>query len=185
MGILSFLTRRSDEKHQLEIDFLREKNEIKLQAERDRRDLEISLKKKKQELDEKLLDYKIRDAEEKIKEDFEDYDDDDDETGSEEQQLLKMFAPAINGMMNKNTNSPQNTPPAIENPNNNITKATSQAGGVTFTDDEINEIYKSLPAVYKKVARGLSDDQIKNFIKSKYPQIADECLNRMIAKVKQ
>jgi hypothetical protein len=181
MGLWKFLNRRSDEKAQIELDFLREKAEIKLQHERERRDLELSLKRKKQELDEKIIDYKIREQEERMKEDFEDLyqsDDDDEETDPS----LKMFAPMIAQMLK--TNSPQNVTPSVEV----VTKADlspPKADGVTFTDEEINDIYKSLPAIYKKVARSMTDQQIIEFIKEKYPAITQECLNRMILKVKQ
>lgn len=179
MGLFDFINKRSNEKHQLELDFIREKNEIKLQTERDRRDLEISLKRKKLELDEKILEYKIKDQEEKIREDFESYDDEE-ETDDQDQSMLKMFAPAIAGMMNKQ-NIPPNNPPTEAV----ITSTqTSSSVGVTFSDEEISELYKSLPAVYKSVAKTMTDDQIKNFIKGKYPNVAEECLNRMILRIK-
>jgi hypothetical protein len=114
----------------------------------------------------------------RIDEDFNDYDDADDSDG--EANMLKMFAPAINGMLSK-TNSPQTPTPTPPQQQQEV----STVSEISFSDAEIEEIYKALPQVYKTVAKTMSDQQIAEFIKGKYPAISSECLIRAIARVKR
>lgn len=180
MGLWDWITRPSDKK-QLELDFIKEKNEIKLEAERRKHDIDLGIREKKSELDKIMLEYKIKDQEARIEEEFGDIIENQDDENSSEVQLLKMFTPAIAGMMNKSQPT-QDQPLGSAIPINPISEKPS---GLTFTDEEINDIYKALPQVYKTLAKTMDTDQIKKFITGKYPNIDPECLNRMVLRVKQ
>lgn len=179
MGILDIFGRKQREREQIELEYLRERNEIRLDSERKKKDMDLRLKEKRQELDEKLLDYKIRDAEARIDEEFSDQPEGD---GSEEDQILKTFAPMITGLTKGNS---PHTVAALQQPVQSPTVELSKAATLTFTDDEIEEIYKTLPPEYKKIARSAPDPLIRKFVLDRYPAIAEECLNRMILRVKR
>jgi hypothetical protein len=186
MGLIDwFKSKYSREKEMAEIEFIKERNEIRLEAERKRRDLELGVKGKRAELEEQRLTYQIEEQKARLDEAMGEDSDDEEEDKDPDQATLQTLMPMIQQMMNKNTSQ---TPATIETstiitPLN--TQTSNTVAGVTFSDDEINEIYKSLPQVYKTVARSMTDQQIIEFIKGKYPAVTEECLNRMVARVKR
>lgn len=182
MGFFDLFTGQARKKADLELEFIKDRNEIRLEHERKRKELEFSDKEKRAQLNNIMMDYKIKEQERKIQEDFEEFEDDEEEENSE-QTLIKMFAPAINGMLTKQS-TPQSQPPVSEVLPQTVQQE-SKKGGLTFSDTELEEIYKALPQVYKTIARGMTKEQIETFILNKYPNIEKECLNRMVLRVKQ
>lgn len=178
MGLFDWINKKATEKWIIEQDFLRERNEQKLEMEREKHDLKLSVAKKQSQLEICRLDYQIRDEQEKLKEDFDSTDDEED--GEGDNPMLKIFGPVVANMMN--SNRPAQTP--SENLLNPSTPNTIP-DGVSFTDDELNEIYKAIPTPYKQIAKTMSEQQIAEFIKGKYPKITQECLNRAVMRVKK
>lgn len=182
MGLFDWFNRRSEEIHRQKLDFEREKHEQRLDLDRRKRELELRVREKEAELDRIRLDRQILQEKAEIEEDFSDQSDENDDTDP----TLKIFGPMIAGMINK-TNSPQvNSMPTTEYPITNID--TSHVVGVEFTDEEINDIYKAFKEKDPQMidyAKSMPDNLIKTFIKQKYPQIGENSLNRMIARVKR
>ncbi len=179
MGLFDYITGHRREKWTIEQQHLKDKAELKLEFERRKKELEIGIAEKRQELERSRLDYQIREQQERFKEQFEEYDDE--ETQPTE---LEMLAPFLTEILNKNKVQSQ-TAGGSNGSSQKTLDTPIIPPAVSFNDDEIDEIYKALPQVYRSVAKQLSDDQIKNFVRSKYPTITEDCLNRAILRIKK
>ena len=65
------------------------------------------------------------------------------------------------------------------------TSINAPSGAVSFTDEQIKQIWSSVPSFYRGVAKTLSDEQVKEFIKQKQPNIDVDSLNRAILIIRQ
>jgi len=182
MAWFDWIGRQSREKWELEKEFLRERHDQKLDLERRRKEIDLLTAEKRSQLERARLDYQIKSEEEKLKEDFEDFEDETLDDGDDSQEM-KLLAPFLTKILNKNT-----APVGDDSSRNTATPPTTQQAappGLTFTDEELDEIYKSTPDQYKKLAKLMTDEQIKKFIRSRYPAITDECLSRACIRIKR
>lgn len=177
MGFFDLFNPHGAEKWELEKEFMRERHEQKLDLERRKVEARISVEEKKAELERARLDYQLRDEQEKLKEDFEPIID---EESEEDSPMMKMLAPIAAKLLNNNAQPPTPTSSESLNP-----VETLKTQAVSFSDEEIDIIYKELPDAYKKIAKTLPDEEIRKFIKRRYPTITEECLIRASARTKR
>ena len=95
------------------------------------------------------------------------FDEDEDEEKEDGSPLDKMITAFIASIIAKNQ-KPTAITPNVDN---------SQPAAVDFSEEELTNMWKETPKQYRKMAKNLSDEQIKGFIKSKYSNISDKSLD--------
>lgn len=55
---------------------------------------------------------------------------------------------------------------------------------ISLTDEQLKQYWEQMNPIYKTVAKGMSDENIKEFIKQKEPRLNQDTLNRAVAIVK-
>lgn len=93
----------------------------------------------------------------------------DDEDGDD---VEGMFGNFLKTAMTKNV-APQQAPQQM---------AANQE--ISLTDEQLKQYWEQMNPIYKAVAKGMSDENIKEFIKQKEPRLNQDTLNRAVAIVK-
>jgi hypothetical protein len=110
-----------------------------------------------------------------MEEDFEDEADEEETDGDNE-----MLSNLLGGILTK---SKENPPAAQTTLTQTPFKESAQP--VNFSDEEIKGALSTIKPKYLKMAKLMNDEQIKAFIKTKYPFLNDETLNRGLTIFKQ
>jgi len=137
-------------------DFNAEDRETAAEIRRYKLDLKKEELRLQSEISKRQQELKIRELEDQIAE-FEDEGDDEGDDNPDTM-LLKMFAPILLSKMNT---PPQPAP-----------VATSTPATIEYSRERIVEIYDALPSYAKKMAKKMSDDELRNLIISKIPNIS-------------
>jgi hypothetical protein len=169
------------ERKQAKSDEIDEKRQIRLDHEKAVLEEKFKTIKKQQELDQILLDMKIKeqqclmdekysDVPEEVEEVIEDVVEDDVPA------WLKPMLPAIIAKFSQG-----NTQPAGNSTTNNSPQQTQQeTAGLSLTDEELQLIKQSTPKSDLITLKNLPQAQQKSIIKTRYPKITEECLERAV-----
>jgi len=161
-------------KQDLELNFIRERNEQDLELKRRKKELWLRVDEKKAQLDEELLNYKIEEARAKLEEAL-GYDEGDEESegNAADNMLLQLGTKLLSA------NSPH--PSESEPPKTQIQETSKQS----LSDEEIKIIWQTLPADKKALARIASDSQKREFLIKNYPNIDLDSIDRAIKLIKE
>jgi hypothetical protein len=160
-------------KEELELQYLKDKNEQELDLKRRKKELFLRVDEKKAQLEEEILNYKIEEQRAKLEEALGD-DEEELETGNAADNMLLQLGSKL-----LSTNSPQNS--SVSAP---IVTQNVEISKQTLTDEEIKALWDSLPADKKAIARIASDSQVKDYLNKNYPAIDDETIIRAIKLIK-
>jgi hypothetical protein len=145
----------NEEDRNLSLEIRKQKAELKrLELERESELRKLEFEKRKIQLQEEIDELKG--------EDFEDYE----EEGSSSDAMLMMLLSKVLG------NSPQTTAETHTSPLNN-----SQVSAVDFSEEQIKEIWEKLPNSYKKYAKGLTEESLRNLIKTQIPTASNKSID--------
>jgi hypothetical protein len=184
MKIFGFVIKKEQKNAKIEetYDFRQELKEVKLEHEKAVLEEKLKTIKKQQEYEQTLLDYKIKDQQAKIDEEFsnlpEGFEDAIEDNIEDVPAWLKPIIPSI---ISKFTNN-SNIPPQNITPLNNNTEI---GGDMSLSNDEIQAIKETTPKADLLTLKNLPDGQIKSVIRSRYPKITEECLERAIIILKR
>jgi len=172
MGFFDIFKSKFDEElKQIRLDNEREKLETKREFERRKQDIELKTRERREQLEQTILDYKIKDQETRILEEF----------GDEEPELQEENSPINNmlmGVAQKFLNPAQQAPPLNNSP---PFTPPQQPALVDFTEEEIKAMIAEVPKQYLKMAKFMTDEQIADFIRGKYKNISEDSIKRGIS----
>jgi len=99
-------------------------------------------------------------------------------SGSSKNGMSNIEDTALMMLMQKFSNpTPASNPTNIEKPQVEILK---EDAGVTFSDEQIQQIWSDVPSFAKKIAKRMTDEQLGNEIANRIPSINDESIQRAI-----
>jgi len=160
-------------KEELELQYLKDKNEQELDLKRRKKELFLRVDEKKAQLEEEILNYKIEEQRAKLDEALGDDDEEIDTGNAADNMLLQLGSKLLS------TNSPQNSPVSAPTVTQNV-----EISKQTLTDEEIKAIWESLPADKKAIARIATESQVKDYLHKNFPNIDDESINRGVKLIK-
>lgn len=173
MGIFDFLKRSAAEKHDLTQDERNEGGEtrsIQTQLKRARADLELARLRLEAERDQIRIRAEIEEAKLDLADLMGDNEEEDQSAGSSpEDAILTAFLGKIM--------AGQGQQPAITAP--------AQIQKVEVEDQQIAAIWAQIPKDQQRIAKKLSDDQLKAYINGSLPGISDSSLDRAVAFVRK
>lgn len=163
MSILSFLRKKqeeSKEKHELtdmDREFSVQRRKINAELRRTKQDIEIARAKLQlQELNNQLEEYAL-----------------DDEVEEEEDNSDSL----LSGMLALLKGQPNQQTPIQSQPSQSIQK-------IELSQEQIENLYKENKK-YVKFAKGMTDEQIKAFVSNRMPDLSDNSLNMIVARVRR
>ena len=170
MGIFNFFRKRAIEKRkdEMRLEFEERRLEAKLEHEQKIREMQLETIERKELLHKRKLDLEIKELELDIQELEDEEEEEEPEKTSDVDTILgmaKMFMP---------NPAPQNLTPIQSPPTQTMQK------GAGLTDQDFQNIWDSLEPVHRKLAKTLSDEQLKSFAKTKMPQLDEQTLNKMV-----
>lgn len=162
MGFLDIFRQKKERSPSVESEEMLQLREQKRLLMQQQQANALELMVKQQEL-------KLREIQVKIDEIDDQYEDEDE--FSPENMFMNIVQKAI----------PQFQAPTGVNPSKEQSViSTPNAGGLSLTDEQLKQYWDTVPAHYKLIAKGMSDEQIKEFIKQKQPNLDANTLERAI-----
>ena len=184
MKIFGLIIKKEQKAGKIEedFDFRRELKEAKLEHEKEVMSIKLRTIKKQQELDESILDYKLKEQQARIDEEFTNIPDGledvlEEHTDDVPEWLQPFIGPLLGKVLNNTAQSPATSPP--------LTTTEQTAGGLSLTDEELRAIKDTTSKSDLITLRNLPDAQVKSVIRGRYPKITDECLERAIIILKK
>lgn len=172
--------KKNDWRSELEKEYQREKNEIRLDAERRRKEIELTVKEKRSQLEAQRLEYEIQRARAELDEALGVGEALDEIEGDSDSEAIKMGMDILDrfkGYAQPPANStPENYSPQI---------STVTPAGIHYTDEEIETIYQAADKSFIAAAKAMPAALVEKFIKQKIPNIDEDTLKRAIARVKR
>ena len=161
-------------------DFIDEKRQIRIDHEKEVLNERLKTIKKQEELDRSILDYKIREQQCKIDEDFSNFPEEIEEVIEEQAEdvpeWLKPLIPVIVKQFTAN-NPGSNMSPLTTN---NLSNTANSEPGLSLSDEELKIIKQQTPKADIETLKGLPDAQCKAIIRQRFPKITEETLERAI-----
>jgi hypothetical protein len=104
------------------------------------------------------------------------YDDEDDDNGNMENQLLSTI---LSRAMTNRTNSPVNGA-YVGIDGGQTSSGSPPPPSIFLTDKQLKQIWEDVPKPFKKLAKGMTDEQIKAIIVNKIGNVDEDTLTRAI-----
>jgi hypothetical protein len=162
MGILNLFKRKTEERHEFnetDRELSLEKRKVNAQLKKTQQEIEIAKAKLQlQELKDELYDYSDSEEEEEEPEKF-----------NAESILITALLPLLTGQ--KQTSTPENNVPISPQK-------------IDLSDETIEQLYIQYKP-YMKLARKLKDEELKQFLLNKEPNLSDESLKKILARVRR
>jgi len=177
MGIFDFLKQpgrsRGHELDQEERDLGGEATATKTSLKKARAELEIERLKLEAERDQLKLRAQIEEARQELADIMSDDEDEEPQGGSSTEDALMTL------LLSKVMGGQQPVAPIA------APAPAPQPAPTSFDDQQIEAVWRSIPKDQQKIAKKLSDNQLKAYITGSLPSISDESLERAVAFVRR
>jgi len=139
----------------------------------------LTLENKKKQIE---LEADIAEASQRLKEisGYDDEEEEEPETNNDFTSIISAIPMLMQTFNNQNQTPNSNTVSVVTTPPQPI----KQELGVSLSDEELQNMYKQIPKTAKAIAKTMSDETLKNYLKGQIPNLDEDTINRAIALVR-